>query len=96
MTIYFSYKLGKSEFSIQLKNSNRSQTIGFNVDIMRHIACLVVNPIEVNNFAVLFNCTTVGQAVDSIYRSNMVFHALKFARSRRPRFSTPPKGSGEC
>ena len=29
---------------------------------MRQSACLVFNPITVNNFASLFNCTTVGRA----------------------------------
>ena len=27
-------------------------------------ACLVVNPIKVNNFAALFNCTATGSASD--------------------------------
>ena len=31
---------------------------------MRQTACLVVNPITVNNFADLFNCTPVGRASD--------------------------------
>ena len=32
----------------------RYKRIGYNVDIMRQSACLVVNTIMVNNFAVLF------------------------------------------
>ena len=32
--------------------------------IMRQTACLVVNPITVNNFADLFNCTPVGRVSD--------------------------------
>ena len=32
---------------------------------MRQSACLVFNPITVNNFASLFNCTSVGWASDS-------------------------------
>ena len=31
--------------------------IGYNINIMRQSACLVFNPITVNNFASLFNCT---------------------------------------
>ena len=31
---------------------------------MRQTACLVVNPIKVNSFAYLFNCTTVGRTSD--------------------------------
>ena len=36
------------------------------VNIMRQSACLVFNPITVNNFASLFNCTPVGRASDSM------------------------------
>ena len=35
-----------------------------NIDVLRETACLVVNPIKVNSFAYLFNCTTVGRASD--------------------------------
>ena len=38
--------------------------IGYNIDVLRQTACLVVNPIKDNNFAYLFDCTTVGQALD--------------------------------
>ena len=34
------------------------------MNVMRQTACLVVNPIMVNNFADLFNCTPVGRASD--------------------------------
>ena len=40
--------------------------IGYNIDVLRQTACLVVNPIKVNNFAYLFNCTTVGRASDGV------------------------------
>ena len=33
---------------------------------IRQSACLVFNPITVNNFASLFNCTPVGRASDSM------------------------------
>ena len=39
----------------------RYKRIGYNINIMRQSACLVFNPITVNNFASLFNCTPVGQ-----------------------------------
>ena len=32
---------------------------------MRQSACLVINPITVNNFAALFNCAPVDRAPDS-------------------------------
>ena len=38
----------------------RYKLIGYKVDVMRQSACLVVNPITDNNFAVLFNCMPVG------------------------------------
>ena len=39
----------------------RYKKIGYNINVMRQTACLVVKPIKVNNFAYLFNCTTVGR-----------------------------------
>ena len=44
----------------------RYKKIDYNINVMRKTACLVVNPIKVNSFAVsyLFNCTTVGQTSD--------------------------------
>ena len=38
--------------------------VGYNLDIMRQSACLVLNPITVYSYGFLFNCTTVGQASD--------------------------------
>ena len=42
------------------------ERIEYNINIMRQSACLVFNPITVNNFASLFNCTLVGRASDSM------------------------------
>ena len=59
--------IGKSNFSDQLKKIvKRYIRVGYNVDIMRQSACLVLNPIMVNSYGFHFNCTTVGQASDSI------------------------------
>ena len=59
--------VGNTEFSDQFqKIIMRYKRIGYNVDVMRQSACLVVNPIKVNNFAVLFNCTPVGRGSDSM------------------------------
>ena len=44
----------------------RYKRIGYNINIMRQSACLVFNPITVNNFASVFNCTPVGRASDSM------------------------------
>ena len=42
----------------------RYKKIGYNIDVLRQTACLVINPIKVNSFAYLLNCTTVGRASD--------------------------------
>ena len=42
----------------------RYKNIGYYIDVLRQTACLVVNPIKVNNFAYLFDCTTVSRASD--------------------------------
>ena len=35
---------------------------GYNTNVMRQSACLVVNPTTVNRFAFFFNCMPAGQA----------------------------------
>ena len=59
--------VGKRIFSDQFKKIiKRYKKVGYNLDIMRQSACLVVNPIKVYSYGFLFNCTTVGQASDSL------------------------------
>ena len=59
--------VGKPNFSDQFKKKvKRYIRIGYNLDIMRQSACLVLNPITVYSYGFLFNCTTVGQASDSM------------------------------
>ena len=54
-------------FSVQFKKIvKRYIRVGYNLDIMRQSACLVLNPITVYSYGFLFNCTTVGQASDSM------------------------------
>ena len=59
--------VGRAGFSDQFRKKIivRYKRIGYNINIMRQSACLVFNPIMVNNFASLFNCTPVGRASDS-------------------------------
>ena len=45
---------------------NLNKRVGYNEDVMRQFACLVVNPVTVNSFAVLFNCMPVGRGSDSL------------------------------
>ena len=63
--------VGKSNFSEQFRKLiNRHRRIGYNLDIMRQTACLVVNPIIVDGYASLFNCTTAVWASDSMTASS--------------------------
>ena len=40
--------------------------IGYNLNVMRQPACLVINPITVDGYDALFNCTPVDRASDSM------------------------------
>ena len=63
--------VGKSNFSEQFRKLiNRYKRIGYSLDIMRQTACLVVNPIIVDGYAPLFNCTTAVRASDSMTASS--------------------------
>ena len=53
---------------------NRYKKIGYSLDIMRQTACLVVNPIIVDGYASLFNCTTAVRASDSMTASLQNFN----------------------
>ena len=56
--------IGKNDFPYFKKVIVCYKKIGYNINVMRQTACLVVNPIKVNSFAYLFNCTTVGRTSD--------------------------------
>ena len=61
----------KSNFAEQFRKLiSRYKRIGYNPHIMRQTACLVVNTITVDSYALLFNCTTVLRASDSITASS--------------------------
>ena len=65
------YKLKKNvrsnKFSAQfIKIISHYKKIGYNINVLKQTACLVVNPITVGNFAILFNCTPVGRTSDSM------------------------------
>ena len=63
----FKKNVGRANFSDQFKRIIvRYKRIGYNINIMAQSACLVFNPITVNNFASLFNCTPAGRASDSM------------------------------
>ena len=44
----------------------RYKRIGYNLNVMRQSACLVINPITIDVFAALFNCTPVDMVSDSM------------------------------
>ena len=59
--------IGRNDFSFQFRKIiTRYRRIGYNLNVMRQSACLVFNPIMVDNFAAFFNCTPVGRASDSL------------------------------
>ena len=64
-SIKFRKIIGKNDFPYHFKKIVvRYKKIGYSINVMRQTACLVVNPIKVNSFAYLFNCTTVGRTSD--------------------------------
>ena len=59
--------VGRTDFSDHFtKMIIRYKRIGYNMNVMRQTAWLVVNLITVYNFADLFNCTPVGRASDTM------------------------------
>ena len=59
--------VGSNNFSVQfIKINSHYKKIGYNINVLQHTACLVVNPITVGNVAFLFNCMPVGQTSDSM------------------------------
>ena len=50
-----------NDFSTQFRKIIlRYKKIGYNINVIRQTACMVFNPITVNNFVSLFNCTPAG------------------------------------
>ena len=69
--------VGRADFSDQFRKIIvRYKRIGYSINIMRQSACLVFNPITVNNFASLFNCTPVGRASDSMMAPDIKLFSL--------------------
>ena len=59
--------VSRANFSDQFKKViMRYKRIGYNINVMRQSACLVINLIMVDSFVSLFNCTSVGRASDSM------------------------------
>ena len=56
-----------TDFSDQFRNIiMRYKRIGYNLNAMRHFACLVSDPMKVDGYAALFNFMPVDWASDSM------------------------------
>ena len=66
--LHFSYKTHCYKQTLIL-NIMRYKRVSYNLNVMRQPACLVINPITVDGYAALFNCTPVDRASDSIMAS---------------------------
>ena len=72
--------MGRADFSDQFRKIIiRHKRIGYDLNVKRQSACLVINPITVNNFAALFNCTPVNRVLDSLW-SLLAVLVSKFRR----------------
>ena len=59
--------MGITDFADQIRKIIiRHKRIGYDLNVMQHSACLVINPFMDNNFAAIFNCTPVDRASDSM------------------------------
>ena len=59
--------MGRTDFSDQFRIIIiRHKRIGYDLNVMRQSASLVITPITINNFAAVFNCTPVDRASDSM------------------------------
>ena len=77
VTLYTNSKkiLGRSDFYDQFRKIIiRHKCIGYDSNVMRQSACLVINPITIANFAALFNCTSVNRAPDSMMAPTKTIH----------------------
>ena len=83
----FKKLIGINDFSFQFRKIiTRYRRIGYNLNVMRQSACLVFNPIMVDNYAAFFNCTLVDRASDSMCNSIdkiVVFQLFKYWVSTR-------------
>ena len=58
---------GMTDFSDQFRKIiMRYKSIGYNLNVMRQSACLVINQFTMDGYAALFNCTPVNRASDSM------------------------------
>ena len=73
-TIFTAFKtiLGRNYFPDQFQEIIiRHKRIGYNLNVMRQSACLVINTITVDYFAAIFDCTSVDRASVSMMASSL-------------------------
>ena len=62
----FKKLIGINDFSFQFRKIiTRYRRIGYKLNVMQQSACLVFNPIMVDNYTAFFNFTPVGRTSDS-------------------------------
>ena len=65
--IYSKSIMSRTDFFYQFRKIiTRHKHIGYDLNVMRQPACLVIDPITVDNFAARFNCTPVDRESDSM------------------------------
>ena len=68
--------MGRADFSDQFRKIMiRQKRTGYDLNVMRQSACLVNNPITVDNFAALFNCSPVDRTSDSMMARSPYFNS---------------------
>ena len=58
--------MGRTDISDQFRKEIRYKRIGYDLNVMRQSACLMINLSTVDTFAAFFNCTPVDRASDSM------------------------------
>ena len=67
--------MGRTDFSDQFRKIIiRHKCIYYDLNVMLQSACLVINPITVDDFSALFNCTPVDRASDSMMARPKAIH----------------------
>ena len=83
----FKKLIGSNDFSFQFRKIiTRYRRICYNLNVMRQSACLVFNPIMVDNYAAFFNCTPVGRASDSMLAPDLKLFILYLEKQLRDMF----------
>ena len=57
-----------------IKTISHYKKIGYSINVLQQTACLVVDPITVGNFALLFNCTPARRTSDDLKYWSKIFY----------------------